>query len=56
MVEINGMFILDYPDLVTTKKITEEGQKRIREATEIMRKFMKEHDIKIVTPNGTLNS
>lgn len=47
MLEINGIYILDYPDLITTKKITEEGQKRIREATEIMRKFNEEHDIQI---------
>ena len=52
MTIINGMYILDYPDLITTKPITEEGQKRIREATEMMREFMKEHPITLVNADG----
>lgn len=47
MVKINGIYILDYPDLITTKAITEEGHKNIRKLTKMMHEFIKEHDIKI---------
>lgn len=42
---INGMYILDYPARLTEKKITEEGRKQLEE---IMRKFNKEFNIKII--------
>ena len=52
MTIINGMYILDYPDRLTEKKITEEGQRVLREATEIMKEFMKENPITLVNSEG----
>jgi len=46
------MIILDYPDRITDKQITEEGQKRLRELQEWMSGFIKEHDIHFVTQEG----
>ena len=46
------MIIIDYPDRITEKQITEEGQKRLRELQKIMQDFMKEHDVHLVKENG----
>ena len=46
------MFILDYPDLITTKAITEEGRKHLEELQKIMIDFMKEHPITLVNADG----
>lgn len=45
MVEIDGIYILDYPDLIISRKITEDGQRLIRELGVIMQDFITEHDI-----------
>ena len=52
MVKIDNTFILDYPNLITTKAITEEGQRVLRETMEMIRDFMKDNDITIVNSDG----
>ncbi len=46
------MYIVDYPDLITTKKITEAGRKHLEELQKIMIDFMKDYDITIIKENG----
>ena len=46
------MYILDYPDLITTKAITEEDRKHLEELQRIMVEFMKEHPITLVNAEG----
>lgn len=46
MVEIDGIYILDYPDfIIRRKKVTEENQRLVRELGVIMQDFITEHDI-----------
>lgn len=56
MVEINGMYILDYPDLITTKAITEVGRENIRKLTEMMREFNEEYNVVAVFPEQNTES
>ena len=44
--------IIDYPNRLTEKPLTEEGQRIIREASEMMREFLKEHSIFMVNADG----
>jgi len=52
MVEINGMYILDYPDRITEKAITEEGKKQLEELQKIINDFMKDNPITLVNSDG----
>lgn len=51
MEEIDDIFFLDYPDLLITKKITEEGRENIRKFNEMWEDFIEKHNI-----GGDINS
>lgn len=44
---MNEIYILDYPNRITEKKITEEGKKRLRELIKLTKDFNSKYDIKI---------
>ena len=49
---INGMLILDYPDRLTDKVLTDEDKDLIQEQLDWMSDFVKKNDIKFVGANG----
>jgi hypothetical protein len=46
------MIIIDHPNRLTEKKITEESQKCLCELEKWMSEFIKENDIKPIGENG----
>ena len=46
------MYILDYPDLLDPRPMTEERKNILTEAQELMIEFVKEHPITIIKENG----
>jgi hypothetical protein len=49
---INGVHIIDYPSIFDpelSQKVTEEGQKQLRQLRKDMRNIIEENDVKIVT-------
>lgn len=40
-----NIVVVDYPDLVISKKITEEGRKNIRMMQKFMNKFIKKNNV-----------
>ena len=48
---INGMLVLDYPDRLTDKVLTDEQKKLIDEQSAWMIDFVKKNEIKVVGVN-----